>query len=93
MELIRGTMRYCGIPLRQRRAVRAPDARDVVWEIVAPRSDLEFLRDELLGAFGNEAGLVQPDGFIPPTVEDLGAAAVDWNPAARRWEPRWGADA
>ena len=70
----------CDIPVRQRRVVRAADLRDVVWEIVAPRKDLEFLRGELLGEFGCEGIPRPPDGFIPPTVKDLGAAAVYWRP-------------
>jgi hypothetical protein len=90
LRLVLDTMRWCGIPLKRRRIVYVPGQRDVVREIVARRGDLEFLRDELDGEFGNADGRrVQPHGFVPPTIEDLGAAPVVWNTVRRRWEPWW----
>jgi hypothetical protein len=89
LGLVRDTLRWCRIPLRRRRIVYVPGQRDVVWDIVARRGDLEFLRDELAAEFGDEAGRLQAAGFVPPTVEDLGAAPVTWNAKARRWEPAW----
>ena len=48
-DLVRATLRWCGVPLKRLRPVRSPDV--LAWEITARRNDLEFLRDELAGAW------------------------------------------